>query len=195
MNRERDDKAVSTFFCGLKNTFENTFSKPCLTLADRSLRHVIRFAPSDLRGDLPSFSEARHSRTTPRRTPPRFARFDVRRRARLHATRSPAARSSEAARALTRSSSSATRVPSTSESDAEKEGSGQVAREKAAGGRDGRRVEDARCRDRLGGCRRPPRCHDEGDRVDLPPSQAGTGSGGGRADGRGAARLEAELRF
>ena len=144
MNRERDDKAVSTFFCGLKNTFENTFSKPCLTLADRSLRHVIRFAPSDLRGDLPSFSEARHSRTTPRRTPPRFARFDVRRRARLHATRSPAARSSEAARALTRSSSSATRVPSTSESDAEKEGSGQVAREKAAGGRDGRGVEDAR---------------------------------------------------
>ena len=144
MNRERDDKAVSTFFCGLKNTFENTFSKPCLTLADRSLRHVIRFAPSDLRGDLPSFSEARHSRTTPRRTPPRFARFDVRRRARLHATRSPAARSSEAARALTRSSSSATRVPSTSESDAEKEGSGQVAREKAAGGRDGHGVEDAR---------------------------------------------------
>ena len=144
MNRERDDKAVSTFFCGLKNTFENTFSKPCLTLADRSLRHVIRFAPSDLRGDLPSFSEARHSRTTPRRTPPRFARFDVRRRARLHATRSPAARSSEAARALTRSSSSATRVPSTSESDAETEGSGQVAREKAAGGRDGRGVEDAR---------------------------------------------------
>jgi hypothetical protein len=44
MNR---DEALSTFFfCGSKKTFENAFSKPRLTLPDRSLRHVIRFAPS-----------------------------------------------------------------------------------------------------------------------------------------------------